>query len=112
MTARAMAYLMIIGGLRSARPGRRGAGRLRAAPVFRSAAGARAALIEATRSRGMEASGPCRSATKERKRAVLVSPRALATCGEGTAWNGEAGGAAAGGDRAFGQDPGAEPGQG
>src|SRR5580693_3376347 len=63
---------------------------VRAAPVFRSAAGARAALIEATRSRGMEASGPYRSATKERKRAVFVSPPALATCGERTTWSGDA----------------------
>ena len=46
---------------------------VRAAPVFRSTWGARAALIGATRSRGMEARGPCRSVTKERKRDVLVS---------------------------------------
>src|SRR5271165_7552289 len=47
----------------------------RAAPGFRSAAGARAALIAATRSRGMEARDPCRSVTKDRNRSVLVAFR-------------------------------------
>ena len=85
----------------------------RAAPGFRPTAGARAALIAATRSRGMEARGPCRSVTKERNRAVLVAfrgtvplPRPGRACGRA------AGGAAAGGDRALLEDPGAEPGQG
>ena len=99
--------------LRAARTALRRAAR--AAPGFRSAAGARAALIAATRSRGMAASGPFRSVTKERKRAVLVafrgtvpSPRPAGpqrTAG----WGGRRGGR---GDRAFLQHPGAEPGQG
>ena len=83
----------------------------RAAPGFRSAAGARAALIEATRSRGMEASGPCRSVTKERNRAVLVAFRGTVPLA-GRSGAGAEDGAAAGGDRAFLEYPGAEPGQG
>ena len=86
---------------------------VRAAPVFRPAAGARAALIAATRSSGMEARGPCRSVTRERNRAVLVAfrgtvPPPVARPGRGR----RRGGAAAGGDRAFLEHPGAEPGQG
>ena len=74
---------------------------VRAAPGFRSSWSARAALIPATRLSGTWARDPCRSVTRSRNRAVLV---AFLECG--------AGAAAAGGDRALGQDPGAEPGQG
>jgi len=80
---------------------------VRAAPVFRSSWGARSALIPATRCSGMEASGPCRSVTRSRNRAVLVAfPRVR--CGGRP----ELPGATAGGDRALLQHPGAEPGQG
>ena len=74
-TASAMAYLMIIAGLRSGRPARRGAAR--PAPIRRSGStwGARAAEVFATASSGMAASGPCRSVTRARNRAVLVPPR-------------------------------------
>ena len=62
----------------------------------------------------MEARGPCRSVARSRNRAVLVAFRGtvpLARPGRvGAA--GPGGGAAAGGDRAFLQHPGAEPGQG
>ena len=85
---------------------------VRAAPGFRSAAGARAALMAATRSSGMAARGPCRSVTSERNRAVLVAFRGTVPLPAGRSGAGRAGGAAAGGDRAFLQDPGAEPGQG
>ncbi len=114
-TTRAMAYLSDHEGspLRAARTALRRAAR--AAPGFRSAAGARAALIAATRSSGMEARGPCRSVTKERNRAVLVAFRGTVPppgpAGPGRRQGG-AGGAAAGGDRAFLEHPGAEPGQG
>jgi hypothetical protein len=67
---------------------------VRAAPGSRPTAGTRAALIRATRSRGMEASGPFRSVTKERNRAVLVSFRGAVPLPR-------PGGATAGGDRAF-----------
>ena len=50
-----------------------GFGAVRAAPVFRSARGARVAAIPATRWSGKEARGPCRSVTRSRNRAVLVT---------------------------------------
>ena len=68
--------------------------------------GASSALIPATASSGMRARDPCRSVARSRNRAVLV---AFLGCGAGA---GRGRGAAAGGDRAFLQDPGAEPGQG
>ena len=71
--ARAMAYLSIIGGLRSGRRGRLCAGRCGRRRGSGRPGGPGAALIAATRSRGMEARGPFRSVTKERKRAVLVA---------------------------------------
>ena len=84
----------------------------RAAPGFRPTTGARAALIGATRSSGMEARGPCRSATRERNRPVLVAFRGtVPPPGPGRA-PADRRGAAAGGDRAFLEHPGAEPGQG
>ena len=91
--------------LRAARTALRRA--VRAAPTFRSSWGARSALIPATRCSGIEASDPCRSVTRSRNRAVLVAFRG---CGAGG--RPEPGGAAAGGDRALGEHPGAEPGHG
>ena len=99
--------------LRAARTALRRAAR--AAPGFRPTAGARAALIGATRSSGMEARGPCRSVTRERNRAVLVAFRGTVPPpwpGRAAADGGAGSGAAAGGDRAFLEHPGAEPGQG
>ena len=100
--------------LRAARTALRRA--VRAAPGFRSTWGARSALIPATRVSGIEARDPCRSVTRSRNRAVLVAFRgSLPLPRPGRARSrrrGRAGGAAAGGDRAFLQHPGAEPGQG
>ena len=79
----------------------------RAAPGCRPTRGARSALIPATASSGMEARDPCRSVARSRNRAVLVAFRG---CRRGR--RPRCRGAAAGGDRALGQHPGAEPGQG
>ena len=98
---------------------------VRAEPVLRSTWGARAAAIPATRSSGIEARDPCRSVTKIREAGRLARPRDPAGCG-GDAGRvrrdagrvrrgrqpGPGGLAAAGGDWALLQDPGAEPGQG
>ena len=93
---------------------------VRADPAFRPTWGASAAEICATAPSGMAASGPCRSVTRARNRAVFVSPRGRSPAartaaglgrGDGRGGRGQAGGAAAGGDRAFLEHPGAEPGQ-
>ena len=88
---------------------------VRAAPGLRATRGARSALMAATRDRGMEARGPYRSVARSRKRPVLVAfpgTVPLPRPGRFGARRGQARGAPAGGDRAFLEDPGAEPGQG
>ena len=93
--------------LRAARTALRRAAR--AAPGCRPTAGARSALIAATGWSGMEARDPCRSVASPGTGRSWSPSSGPARC-RPAGWR--VGGAAAGGDRAFVQDPGAEPGQG